>query len=390
MSGTIKKHIKNIKTILKNFSDNTDKKVLKRNRELNFKKILLFLTNIVTNDHSCSIALSELKSKDIINATKQAIIKKRNNNDSKYFKQLHLKLVDYIDNNDVTRKIFAVDGSQLSINKKLQNDGFRLTKRKTYCKALLSTIYNVKTKIPFNSCITNHSDERKAFADDLLNNIPPNSIIIFDRGYYSQKLIKLMKQKNLFYIFRMKKSSLYVKDLISNNIYDKHYDGSRLVQYNINNNFYHLLTNINDKTINELKICYHVRWSIEEFYKTIKCNMKMNNIQTKDINKINQELYVHLIVTTLTRYFEFLIKTNFTLKNTSINKDKYDINNKVALKIMGNNIIYFLFKNGKYARIFKYLEIIFSEKVYVVHDRHYNRIRIKPHNKWYYLGISII
>ena len=42
--------------------------------------------------------------------------------------------------------LFIADGSKLSFDKKLTKEGFKLTKNKHYCKALLSTLYDVTYK----------------------------------------------------------------------------------------------------------------------------------------------------------------------------------------------------------------------------------------------------
>ena len=84
---------------------------------------------------------------------------------------------------------------------------------------------------------------------------------------------------------------------------------------------------------------------VEEYFKTIKYTLNSNKCNSKNINKIKQELYAQVILTILARYLEILslhylknkkIKTNKTNKNNDI----YRINHKNTLNILGNKIIY--------------------------------------------------
>ena len=149
-------------------------------------------------------------------------------------------------------------------------DNFKLTKNKTYCKALLSCLYDVENKIPIKCVIDSHLNERKSVINKLINEVHQYSLIIFDRGYYSKQIIKILSRKNIYYIIRMIKSSLYVKDMINNDLDDAFYKVPnygiiRLVKYSVGGRDYYLSTNIFDKNIDYFKMMYHKRWE-NEFY----------------------------------------------------------------------------------------------------------------------------
>ncbi len=152
-------------------------------------------------------------------------------------------------------------------------------------------------------------NENKSFTDKLLKYIIKDDIILFDRGYYSNNLIKQIDNKNAYFICRMKQSALCVKLIEEHILADgfywiKNYGVLRTVKYVINNENFYLSTNIFDKDINFFIELYHKRWYIEEFYKTIKCNMKLDTINYKKIIKIKQNIYAHFILSILGRYME--------------------------------------------------------------------------------------
>lgn len=340
-----------------------------------------------------------LKINNIVNVSKQAISVKRNNIKCDLIESIHVDLINHIINTSLIKKcnIYAIDGSKLSFNKKLTKDGFKLTKNKTYCKALLSCLYDVENKITIKCTITSHFDERKVVIDNLINKVHNYSIIMFDRGYYSKKLMIKLSIKNIDFIIRMKKSSLCVKNMIKNNLDNafykiQNYGIVRLVKYSINDNDYYLSTSIFDKHIDYFKEMYHKRWHVEEYFKTIKHTLNSNNYNSQDINKIRQELYAQIILTTLARYLEILslhyfkdkqIKKRKTNKNNGI----YLINHKNTLNILGNKIIYLILFKKTNKKIVNCLIIIKDEKVYIQLNRICKKQRIKPASKWYYIGI---
>ena len=391
--------ISQLRKFLNNKCSYNNSKIIKRNRKLTFKDIFFFLFSSVTNGTSYALTNSMMKINNIVNVSKQAISVKRNNIDCDLIDTIRKDLIKHIISSKLIAKckIYAIDGSKLSFSKELIKDKFKLTKNKTYCKALLSCLYDVENKIPIKCAIDNHFNERKSVINKLINEVHKYSIIMFDRGYYSDKIIKILSDKNIYFIIRMKISSLQVKNMIENNLNDAffyipNYGIIRLIRYNIDGNDYYLSTNIFDERIDYFKTMYHKRWYVEEYFKTIKHTLNSNNYNSKNINKINQELYAQVILTILARYLEILSLRYF--KNKEIKKSKtnknngiYQINHKNTINILGNKIIYLILFKKSNNKIINCLLIIKDEKVYIQLNRICKKQRIKPTSKWYYVGI---
>ena len=183
-----------------------------------------------------------------------------------------------------TKTVYAVDGTNVNMNIKLKNYNYKPNKNNESITSLILGVYNVTKNYPVTLDLVNHKDERKAFINFINNeNISKNSIYLFDRGFFSYKCVDKLNEKNLEFIFRIKKDSKFIDNKIDDNIKEIKHDNIkyrlRIVKYIINNNNYYLATNLFDKneySINILKNLYHERWTIEEYFKLVKKNMTLS------------------------------------------------------------------------------------------------------------------
>ena len=378
--------INKLRNFFKDECKTYNEKIIKRNRKLNFTHMLYFLLKINFKNEIYSSVNANLKTNKIVNVSKQAIAKKRALIRSECIKEIFRKLVKHAYDSGILKhtRTYAIDGSKISYNKCLSVEGFKLTPNKTYTKALLSTVYDVDNKIPVNCSVTKTFNERKTVIDDLMDTFKQGDTIVFDRGYYSKELVSVLMKNKLNYVIRMVKSSTLVKQLNDQKlnddvfvVHDLFY--MRIIKYKINNNCYYLATNIFTKDINYLKELYHKRWSVEEFYKTIKSDLKANNFTCNDFNKNQQNIYAQMIIDVLARYLEHLIE-HYIDKCPK----KYQRNHKSSIRSLNENIIYLLLFKKSNQKLIKQMHILKIEKVYCKPDRHFKRIRIKPVSVWYF------
>lgn len=364
-------------------------KNFQRNRKLNFTHMLYFLLKINFKDEIYSSVNKSLKNNNIVNVSKQALAKKRQLINCEDIKDIFNKLVKHAYNSGIIKNTFtyAIDGSKISYKKCLSFEGFKLTPCKTYTKALLSTVYDVDNKIPVNCTVTRKFDEREAVIKDLITTFKKDDIVIFDRGYFSKKLVTVLNQNKLKFVFRMVKSSTLVKTLNDNKIDDNIFfieDESykffmRVVKYTIEKTDYYLGTNMFFEDITYLSNLYHKRWFVEEFYKTIKSDLKANNLSCNNFNKNQQNIYSQMIIDILARYLEIL--TEYYLKKCPKN---YQLNHRSSIRSLNDNIIYLLLFKKSNHKLIKQLHILKIEVVYCKPNRRFKRIRISPVSKWYF------
>lgn len=78
----------------------------------------------------------------------------------------------------------------------------------------------------------------------------------------------------------------------------------RIIKYVINNNDFLLCTNLFDFDYETLKLIYHKRWTVEEYFKLIKKQTNINKNNEESINNIEKSFIFYNIISKLT----YLIK----------------------------------------------------------------------------------
>jgi hypothetical protein len=247
---SIKNNIQNIHSIINKKLIYYNNILTKRQRNLTYNDVLFLLcsknfSGDSYNSINCSMGIENKNT-----ATKTAFIKKRNLFNYTYINNINNDLLSFIYKKNNCR-FLAVDGTHINMDKSMVKHGFSLSKNKCYTTGLISCIFDIKNKITINYHLVNHNDERKAFLEQLLY-LKEGDTLIFDRGYYSEELVKILSDKKINFIFRMKKDSKMVKQLnkeklsIKNMVIriKKNNIPAKILKYevnlkNINNNFEH-------------------------------------------------------------------------------------------------------------------------------------------------------
>jgi len=393
MDKNFYKKIKNFKSFLLDNFNIIDNSIIKRNRKIDFKHIIYTCFNKFINHTSYDIEIGELN-KHILDLPKQITKQGFNQRKNKINNDLFLQLNNNILNNiykdiDKKKRHILVDGSHLHSNKSLHKYGFKYgSKRNTYTKSMISGIKDYDNNIPLNYKINKNMDERKSFIEQL-EYIECTDILIFDRGYPSTELLKVLNNNNFNYIMRYKKDNLYVKILIKSSLNEYYFDfngkKNKVVRYIINEKSYYLLTNLIDMSIDELKENYKKRWNIESHFRDLKHKTSIGNITSKTENSLLQELYINNLIYILTSYFKKLFINEILLKKN--NNNKYKLNNSFIINTFFKDILkILLFKDlnkEEINNIFKYIYVALNIKYYFKDEiRHYERSLKGPINKW--------
>jgi hypothetical protein len=383
--------IKNFKTFLLDNFNIIDNNIIKRNRKIDFKHIIYTCFNKFINHTSYDIEVGELN-KHILDLSKQITKQGFNQKKNKINNDLFLQLNNNILNNiykdlDKKKRHILVDGSHLHANKNLHKYGFKYgSKRNTYTKCMISGIKDYDNNIPLNYKLNKNMNERKPFIEQL-EYIECTDILIFDRGYPSIKLLKVLNNNNFNYIMRYKKDNLRVKFLIKNNLNEYYFDSNgkknKVIRYIINEKSYYLLTNLIDMSIDELKENYKKRWDIESHFRDLKYKTSIGNITSKTENSLLQELYINNLIYILISYFKKLFINEVLLKNNN----KYKLNNSFIINTFFKDILkILLFKDinkEEVNNIFKYIYVALNIKYHFKDKvRQYERSIKGPINKW--------
>jgi hypothetical protein len=424
------KQINKINFFIKIMNDlitNSDKSYIKRinknkeNNKLNFRNILYSSSHIINNS-SIDIVRSNLEIDDIIDVSKNAIIKKRNNISTyEHIKSLNNSLLSHIydpSNNLLSNNIFSIDDNNKSFSKLkkkknkldlyinrsnkrfiafdgtdlnvsinlVNNDTVTLSKSSDYGKVLLCNSYDVINNIPINYHITPISDNKKKSENygiiNQLHLFGENDVLIFDRLFFSNKLMQTLIEHNINFIFRVKNNSNLFKNMNNGKSkIVKHLNlDVQLFKYKIKSENYSILTSILDNiSIAEIKALYWNRWNIETDNRIFKYDILFNNIRSKTYNSFLTDIET----------IRFLSIVSSYLKNVG-NSDIYvskKINGKNLITQLFNKLLYLFFYGCKSKKEYNkkikiIINVIFKTLVEIVKNRSYERKRLFPSTKW--------
>jgi hypothetical protein len=267
-----------------------------------------------------------------VDATGNAFGRKRHKIPSDFILTIFRKVNQLVLNRIHTsgRRIYAIDGSKSSMV--TQNS-------KEPCVGLLiSTLFDVRTNIAIDVTLVSHYNEREAILDSHLQFIEPGSIVLMDRGYFSDQLLLALHNKGIKVIFRMKIDSILVQDLLNNSpipapVLALHNSRERKISkivhsiklylYNCkdvipaskSNQEYIYSSNI-DTSVEDIQKLYQKRWTIETYYGHLKYSFQDNVFQTPSLEYCKQALYLQYLVLSIARVLESIIIENcFYLTN---------------------------------------------------------------------------
>lgn len=418
------------------FANEYDQKWQKRERVLNTMIIILFIFRLVfsKNKQGYSIAIGELWDQcKIIGislpqskpATASAFCEARKKLDEHVFKEINTKIVgEYAEYEESYRwnnhRIFAVDGSKINLPPQLCAFGYKRNQENVYYpQGLVSCLYQLKSKIPYDFDLVNHQDERRA-ALSHLSVLKENDIVVYDRGYFSYVLLYYHIKLGLYPVFRIRNNTFKVIEefRLSNDtdkiveiipsinqqqeIMDIHPDmvivplKIRLIKYSIADTIYILGTTLLDDKIyrrNDFIQLYHSRWGIEELYKISKILIDVEDFHSQTERGVKQELYAHFVLITLNRIFanqseeEYIQNQNISNNHNDglYSREKFKVNFKNCLTTVARCVEGLFIQHADMVRktINKIMTSIYAVRQKERPNRTYKRQSLKPVRKWY-------
>ena len=192
---------------------------------------------------------------------------------------------------------------------------------KEISRVTVSTVFNSESNIPYNVVLDINNSELNSFYAQL--DISDKYLVyIFDRKYYSFKVLQMITNKNRGAIFRLSSTSNFYKKfvraksndkliyLLENKEVDSRTKGAirvRLIKYFINDQLYVLCTTLRNKkkySFEILKELYYKRWNVEKYYKILNSDLSFKKTNAKNINTLLQELYGKLSIITLSKIIQ--------------------------------------------------------------------------------------
>jgi len=282
-----------------------DQKWQKRKRIINTMLIILFVFRLVfsKNNQGYQTTIIELwdqchRMNFTLPQTKpvaaSALCNARKKLDADIFKNINTRVIATYENMETEtsykwkdHRIFGVDGSKINVPRQLKKQGYKTpSENANYPQGLISSLYQLKSQIPYDFDLVSHGNER-TLARNHLKALKQDDVVVYDRGYFSYAMLYHHNESKIHAVFRLKKnSSKVINDFMFSNKIDlivtilppkssvkeiklKNPEIEfipiklRLVKYTYSGTTYTLGTTLLDNekySIAELSDLYHARW----------------------------------------------------------------------------------------------------------------------------------
>ena len=348
------------------------KKIYDANKQTITKKYLFNHTYVSLKDY--------IYEKYNINISKTLLMSKQYVFDAEYFENINKNLLNYFYESIIKKKngrLLSCDGTVSKVNISLKKYNYSSVPTDSYCEFYISTLYDSENNVPIYFTISKKLDERESFKD-LINHVKKDDIVLFDRGYPSDKFMMYLNENNIKYIIRAKCNHFAVIDIgklgISEKIYtkiDPLYKGFdfRIIKYVVKspkkNMDYFVLTNLFEIKADNFCDLYFKRWKIEVYYDKFKNYVNGGEYDVKSETELHKAVYIKYYGILITQIIISYIRTIF-----EDNKKTYINDFSSALRITHNLIIYdMIYYTNNYRKFFAYLVKINSTVVQSIPNR---------------------
>ena len=263
--------------------------------------------------------------------------------------------------------------------------------------ARCSFAYDVSNELILDSKIDKRKSCEKELAVGHLSSLNADSdIIIFDRGYPCQWLMGLLIKQEFKFCFRLSTSWKDAVELMNSDKKDidwelirrskknpgkmaqygvsKQLSGMRLVCIELSNGEKEVLaTNLTDRdnyTIEDLKELYHLRWGIEESYKTFKKVLHIEHFTGKSVIAVQQDFYAKVFMLILAS----MIRTQGVNPTTKKKKHRSKANKTQVLAKVKDFLIDILYSTKSKELIHQMLAILKKRLELIRPNRSFKRV----------------
>lgn len=327
-----------------------------RKRKLSLFQVIMYLlyTSKASMFQNLSRIREDLGNLDFPDISKQALSKARQFINPALFKELYYLSVDLFYKQLPSRKLwngyhlFAIDGSKIELPNSKSNFEFfgemfgYPDPNRRFTMGLGSIVYDVLDDYIVHASFQRYlASERSAALEHLHNledlNIYQNSVVIFDRGYYSEDMFRYCVEHQHLCLMRLKQNYNIAKkcsgDIITilpGNEKDRTEDTKiRVIEVILNDGTKeYLATNLFDSHISQqmFRELYFYRWPVETKYKELKSRLAIEEFSGATPTSVLQEFYINVLLSNLSSLIKNQVDEEIQITAKSTNKYRYQAN----------------------------------------------------------------
>ena len=327
-----------------------------RKRKLSLFQVIMYLlyTSKASMFQNLSRIREDLGNLDFPDISKQALSKARQFINPALFKELYYLSVDLFYKQLPSRKLwngyhlFAIDGSKIELPNSKSNFEFfgemfgYPDPNRRFTMGLGSIVYDVLDDYIVHASFQRYlASERSAALEHLHNledlNIYQNSVVIFDRGYYSEDMFRYCVEHQHLCLMRLKQNYNIAKkcsrDIITV-LPGNEKDGTediriRVIEVILNDGTKeYLATNLFDSHISQqmFRKLYFYRWPVETKYKELKSRLAIEEFSGATTTSVLQEFYINVLLSNLSSLIKNQVDEEIQITAKSTNKYRYQAN----------------------------------------------------------------
>ena len=327
-----------------------------RKRKLSLFQVIMYLlyTSKASMFQNLSRIREDLECLDFPDISKQALSKARQFINPALFKELYYLSVNLFYKQLPSRKLwngyhlFAIDGSKIELPNSKSNFEFfgemfgYPDPNRRFTMGLGSIVYDVLDDYIVHASFQRYlASERSAALEHLHNledlNIYQNSVVIFDRGYYSEDLFRYCVEHQHLCLIRLKQNYNIAKKCFGDIITvlpGNTKDGTenvkiRVIEVILNDGTKeYLATNLFDSHISQqmFRELYFYRWPVETKYKELKSRLAIEEFSGATTTSVLQEFYINVLLSNLSSLIKNQVDEEIQITAKSTNKYRYQAN----------------------------------------------------------------
>ena len=327
-----------------------------RKRKLSLFQVIMYLlyTSKASMFQNLSRIREDLECLDFPDISKQALSKARQFINPALFKELYYLSVDLFYKQLPSRKLwngyhlFAIYGSKIELPNSKSNFEFfgemfgYPDPSRRFTMGLDSIVYDVLDDYIVHASFQRYlASERSAALEHLHNledlNIYQNSVVIFDRGYYSEDLFRYCVEHQHLCLMRLKQNYNIAKKCsgdILTVLPGNEKDGTediriRVIEVILNDGTKeYLATNLFDSHISQqmFRNLYFYRWPVETKYKELKSRLAIEEFSGATTTSVLQEFYINVLLSNLSSLIKDQVDEEIQITAKSTNKYRYQAN----------------------------------------------------------------
>ena len=270
------------------------------------------------------------------------------------FKELFYLSVDQFYSQVPSRKLwhgyhlFAIDGSKIELPNFSSNFGFfgemfgYPDPSRRFTMGLASIVYDVLDVFIVHASFHRYLASERAAAIGHLKNLEglglyQDSVVIFDRGYYSENLFRYCVEHGHLCLMRLKDGYQLSKKCTGDTLSILHGDSKagtpdleiRVIKVTLDNGTKeYLATNLFAPSITQAMFqeLYFYRWPVETKYKELKSRLALEEFSGATTVSVFQEFYINMLFSNLSSLIKNQADEEILISADSSNKHRYQAN----------------------------------------------------------------